>query len=105
MYTLPQNSSNVVPVFTAALLTVSDRWELSVCPWTSDGERQRGRCVQQRVGVSAGLPRWLRRLGLRLQGVDPETPEALVMDLEVTALSELSAAKDNLVGFHLCAVP
>lgn len=42
---------------------------------------------------------------MRLQGVDPETPEALVMDLEVTALSELSAAKDNLVGFHLCAVP
>lgn len=42
---------------------------------------------------------------MRLQGVDPETPETLVMDLEVTVLSELSATKDNTVGFHLCAVP
>ena len=56
MYTLPPNSSNMVPMFTAALVTVSDRRELSVCRWTSDGERQRGRCAQQSVGVSAGLP-------------------------------------------------
>lgn len=34
---------------------------------------------------------------MRLQGVDPETPETLVFeeDLEVTVLSELSATKDN----------